>query len=83
MYIVLLTLGILEKASSVGAKTVKGPGPLRVSIKPAAVKAVASVLKEPASTAVSTISCCYEKKEREMRFEIESLRTYVMDDDEE
>ena len=43
-------------ASSLGANTVNGPGPLRVSIKPAAVNAVASVLKLPAATAVSTMS---------------------------
>ena len=34
----------------------KGPLPLRVSIKSAALRAAAKVLKLPASTAVSTIS---------------------------
>jgi hypothetical protein len=33
----------LAKASSVGAKTVKGPFPLRVSTKPAAFTAVTSI----------------------------------------
>jgi len=36
--------GILANASSVGAKTVKGPGPLSVSTRPAAVRAVTSIL---------------------------------------
>lgn len=49
-------MGILAKASSVGAKTVKGPEDLRVSTRPATVRAVARVLKEPAPTAVSTMS---------------------------
>ena len=48
--------GSLAKASSVGAKTVKGPAPLRVSTKPAAVTAATRVVKEPAETAVSTMS---------------------------
>ena len=49
-------LGSFAKASSLGAKTVKGPSPLRVSTKPAAVKAAARVLKLPLLTAVSTMS---------------------------
>ena len=39
-----------------GAKTVNGPLPLSVSMSPASVSAVASVLNEPAATAVSTMS---------------------------
>src|SRR5512135_2438603 len=38
-------LGSLAKAASVGAKTVKGPLPLRVSARPAAVKAAHKVPK--------------------------------------
>ena len=38
------------------AKTVKGPFPLRVSMRPAAWRAAARVLKFPAATAVSTMS---------------------------
>ena len=45
--------GIFAKAASLGAKTVKGPLPLSVSTKPAAPRAVAKVLNEPAATAVS------------------------------
>lgn len=48
--------GNLAKASSVGAKTVKGPGLFNVSTSPAACTAVTNVLKLPADTAVSTIS---------------------------
>src|SRR5579863_1692084 len=47
--------GSLLKASSVGANTVKGPLPFRVSARPAAWSAAAKVLKVPAATAVSTI----------------------------
>ena len=49
-------LGSLAKASSVGAKTVKGPALLRVSTRPAAPRAAARVVKLPAPTAVSTMS---------------------------
>ena len=49
--------GSLAKASSVGANTVNGPALLRVSIKLAAVSAAARVLKVPAATAVSIMSC--------------------------
>ena len=49
-------LGIFAKAASVGANTVNGPGPFRVSTRPAALSAVASVLNCPAETAVSTMS---------------------------
>src|ERR671917_2693224 len=38
-----VALGILAKASLVGAKMVKGPGPLRVSTSPAAFTAVTRV----------------------------------------
>jgi len=48
--------GSLAKASSVGAKTVKGPGPFNVSTRSAALRAAARVLNEPAATAVSTMS---------------------------
>jgi hypothetical protein len=47
--------GSFAKASSVGAKTVTVSFPLRVSTRPAAVRAAVRVLKEPAMTAVSTI----------------------------
>ena len=47
--------GSLANASSVGAKTVNGPAPFRVSTSWAALIAVTRVLKEPALTAVSTI----------------------------
>ena len=50
------TYGSLAKASSVGAKTVNGPAPFSAGTRPAAVRAAARVLKEPAETAVSTIS---------------------------
>ena len=46
--------GNLANASSVGAKTVNGPLPFRVSTRPAGVNAAASVLNEPAATAVSS-----------------------------
>lgn len=52
----LRTAGILANASSVGANTVKGPDPFSTSTSPAADSAVASVLNEPADTAVSTMS---------------------------
>ncbi len=48
--------GNLANASSVGANTVNGPSPLRVSIRPAASSAAASVENWPAATAVSTMS---------------------------
>ena len=48
--------GSLANASSVGAKTVNGPALFNVGTRPAAVKAAASVLNEPALTAVSTMS---------------------------
>ncbi len=48
--------GSFSKAASVGANTVNGPAPFKVSTKPADCNAVAKVLKLPASTAVSMIS---------------------------
>ena len=48
--------GRAANASSVGAKTVNGPSPLRVSTRPAAVAAVSRVLNEPALVATSTMS---------------------------
>src|ERR1700687_943755 len=48
--------GNFANASSVGAKTVKGPLPFRVSTRPAACSAAVKVLNEPAATAVSTMS---------------------------
>mmetsp|Transcript_23914 Transcript_23914/g.76925 ORF Transcript_23914/g.76925 Transcript_23914/m.76925 type:complete len:451 (+) Transcript_23914:264-1616(+) len=43
------------KASSVGAKTVKGPGPASVSTRSAAARAVTSVLRKSVDTAMSTM----------------------------
>ena len=48
--------GRYAKASSVGAKTVNGPFPLSVPTRSAAPSAAASVLNDPAATAVSTMS---------------------------
>ena len=45
--------GSAAKAASVGAKTVKGPGPSRVEVRPAASTAARSVLKDPALRAVA------------------------------
>ncbi len=53
----IVPLGSALKASSVGgAKTVKGPSPLRVSVRFAASIAVRRIEKFPASVAVSIIS---------------------------
>ena len=49
-------MGTAAKASSVGANTVNGPSPRSVSSSPAACTADTSVVKLPASTAVSTMS---------------------------
>jgi hypothetical protein len=49
----------LANASSVGAKTVKGPGLFSVSTNPAALTAVTKVSNEPAPTAMSTMSGIY------------------------
>ena len=48
--------GSLANAASVGANTVNGPLPFKVSTSPAACSAVARVLNDPAATAVSTMS---------------------------
>merc|ERR1719394_133828 len=48
--------GRAAKASSVGAKTVKGPGAETASTSSAAVRAATKVLKDPFSTAVVGIS---------------------------
>jgi hypothetical protein len=48
--------GSASKAASVGAKTVRGSFPLRVSTSPAATAAANSVLKDSACYAVSTMS---------------------------
>jgi hypothetical protein len=47
--------GRAAKASFVGAKTVKGPSPFRVSTRPAAVTAETRVLKRSSEAAMSTI----------------------------
>ena len=47
--------GSLAKASSVGAKTVKGPGPSRVSTRPAALTAATRVLWMGELTAFATM----------------------------
>ena len=48
--------GSLANASSVGARTVNGPSPLRTSTRSAALSAATRVLNDPAATAVSTMS---------------------------
>ena len=48
--------GSFANGSSVGANTVKGPAPFSVSTRSAAWSAFASVLNDPAATAVSTMS---------------------------
>jgi hypothetical protein len=45
--------GSLAKAASVGAKTVNGPAPFRVSLNPAALMAATNVLNCPALVATS------------------------------
>ena len=52
----LAELVAAAKAASVGAKTVKGPGPFSVFTRSAAVSALARVVKLPFATAVSTRS---------------------------
>ena len=47
--------GILANASSLGAKTVNGPGPSSVSVNPVVFSASIKVLKLPAVIAVSMI----------------------------
>src|SRR6476659_2731214 len=48
--------GSLANAASGGGNTVTGPAPFSVVTRSAAVSAAASVLNEPAATAVSTMS---------------------------
>src|SRR5271166_5911172 len=50
--------GSLAKASSVGAKTVKGPLPFKVSTSPAAFTAATRVLNCPAAAATPTMVFC-------------------------
>ena len=47
-------LGNFAKAASVGANTVNGPSPFRVSTSPAAFNAAVRVLNEPLADATST-----------------------------
>ena len=47
--------GSAAKASSVGAKTVNGPSPFRVSVRLVALSAVRRVVKSPFSFATSTM----------------------------
>ena len=47
--------GSLANASSVGAKTVNGPGPLSVSTRPGGLQRGASVLNEPAHGGVDDV----------------------------
>ena len=54
-----MPFGSLANASSVGAKTVKGPVPDSVSTRPAAWTAATSVLNDPAPTAVWTMSISF------------------------
>ena len=51
-----MPLGSLAKAASVGAKTVNGPLPRSVSVRPAASMAAVRVLKLPAAAATPTMS---------------------------
>ena len=50
-----MLFGTFLNAASVGAKTVYGPPFASVSARPALVSRLASVLKLPAATAVSTM----------------------------
>ena len=47
--------GSFANASSLGAKTVRGPGPDNVSTQSAALTALTNVLNDPAAIAVSTM----------------------------
>jgi hypothetical protein len=51
----IVPFGRAAKALSVGAKTVNGPFPLRVSVRFAASSAVRSVVKFPSFCATSTM----------------------------
>jgi hypothetical protein len=50
-----VALGSFANASSVGAKTVNGPGPASTASSPVAWSSFTSVVKSPAATAVSTM----------------------------
>jgi hypothetical protein len=52
MYVPTVPAGSLANAASVGAKTVNGPADFSVETKPAAPRAAARVLKEPAPTKI-------------------------------
>ena len=49
--------GSLAKASSVGAKTVNGPGPFSVCTSPAALTAATRVLKFPSDNSLNDVGC--------------------------
>ena len=66
--------GNFAKASSEGAKTVKGPLPFSVSINPAAVSAAARVVNLPAATAVLIISCIGQSSNKFGFNEFDALR---------
>ena len=51
----IVPFGSAAKASSVGAKTVNGPSPFRVSVRFVALRAVRSVVKFPFSSATFTM----------------------------
>ena len=55
--VAIVPSGNAANASSVGANTVNGPSPFKVSTRPAACTAATNVVKDPAPTAVSTMSC--------------------------
>lgn len=64
----MVPAGSLAKASSVGAKTVKGPAVFMVSARPAAPRAAARVLKAP-EPIVSAMSAFFSTvTEEESRF---------------
>src|SRR5690606_15413646 len=75
-----LSWGILAKASSVGAKTVNGPGPFKVSTSPAACTAVTKVLNDPADLAVSTISAACAMPQASVRVEA-IIKRFIADSD--
>ena len=52
LYLPTVPAGSLANAASVGANTVNGPADFRVETKPAAPRAAARVLKEPAPTKI-------------------------------
>ena len=71
--------GSLEKASSVGAKTVNGPVPLSVATRFVAVSAAARVVKVPAAPAVSMMSCivCFQLDKRKIQRLLKKMRYEV------